>query len=58
MSRTYYCNSKEKYSYDYENQVWIVEGKYQRCGHPKSTDCKCYGKEHEGEKATITVHCK
>lgn len=37
--------------FDYDKQVWIINGKYIRCGHPKSMDCKCYGKLHEGEKA-------
>lgn len=37
--------------YDYDNQAWIVNGKYQDCNHPESMDCGCYGKEHAGEKA-------
>ena len=37
--------------YDYDNQAWIVDGKYVKCGHSSTMDCKCYGKEHEGEKA-------
>lgn len=37
--------------YDYDNQAYIVNGRYQRCGHPDDMDCQCYGKEHEGEKA-------
>lgn len=35
--------------YDYENQSWVKDNKYQRCGHPESMDCRCYGKIHEGE---------
>ena len=53
MSRT----SKDEYKdgrlfngYDYENQAWVINGKYIRCGHPESMDCKCYGKECEGEE--------
>ncbi len=57
MSRSCYSDDKMKLSFDYEKQVWIVDGKYQRCGHPETMDCKCYGKEHAGEKATITEHC-
>ena len=38
--------------YDYDNQAWSRDGKYVRCGHPESMDCKCYGKEHEGEPFT------
>ena len=39
--------------YDYDNQAWIVDGKYVKCGHPDSMDCKCYGKIHEGEKVEV-----
>ena len=35
--------------YDYVNQAWVVNGKYIRCGHPETMDCRCYGREHEGE---------
>ena len=37
--------------YDYEVQALVKDGKYVRCGHPGSMDCKCYGKEHAGEEA-------
>ncbi len=37
------------HEYDYENQAWTVDGKYVRCEHPESVNCKCYGKLHEGE---------
>lgn len=37
--------------YDYVNQAWIKDGKYVRCGH--QTDCNCYGRIHEGQKATV-----
>ena len=46
-----------KNMFDYEKQVGINDGKYQRCGHPETMNCKCYGKEHEGETAIITEHC-
>ncbi len=36
--------------FDYDKQVWVVNGKYQRCGHPNSMDCQCYGKLHAGKK--------
>lgn len=39
--------------YDYKNQAWVKEGVYIRCGHREENDCKCYGKEHEGEVAFI-----
>jgi hypothetical protein len=34
-------------AYDYTNQAWIVNGRYQRCGH--TGYCLCYGKIHHGE---------
>lgn len=37
--------------FDYANQAWVVDGKYQRCGHPESMGCSCFGKLHEGEAA-------
>ena len=57
MGRTFYSEDKAKYSYDYDKQVWIVEGKYQRCGHPEAMNCNCYGKQHAGEIAVITEAC-
>ena len=39
--------------YDYKNQAWVVDGRYQRCGHLKS--CSCYGLVHEGEIAEPTL---
>lgn len=39
--------------YDYENQAWVKAGKYVRCGHPETMDCRCYGKIHEGENYVI-----
>jgi hypothetical protein len=49
---------KARQSYDYEKQVWILDGKYQRCGHPESMGCGCYGRTHAGEEAVITEHCR
>ena len=37
--------------YDYDNQAWIQEGLYIRCGHPEAMNCDCYGKQHAGERA-------
>lgn len=42
---------EEAVVYDYANQAWIRNGRYERCGHPESMDCRCYGKEHAGEIA-------
>ena len=33
--------------YDYNHQAWVVDGKYQRCGHGKP--CDCYGTRHHGQ---------
>lgn len=35
--------------YDYDNQAWVKDGRYVRCGHPDSMDCGCYGRIHAGE---------
>jgi len=43
-------NHKLINGYDYKNQAWVIDGKYQRCGHPENMDCTCYGKEHENEE--------
>lgn len=37
--------------YDYNHQAWVKDGKYVKCGHPKSMQCDCYGKKHEGKDA-------
>lgn len=37
--------------YDYQNQAWVINGRYTRCGHPDSMKCQCYGRLHEGEVA-------
>ena len=36
--------------YDYENQAWVINGRYVRCGHLEKMDCQCFGKIHEGEE--------
>jgi len=43
-------NGRLMNGYDYENQAWVVNGKYVRCGHPESMNCGCYGRKHEGEE--------
>lgn len=43
-------NGKLLQGYDYENQAWVKDGKYVRCGHPDSMNCNCFGKIHEGEE--------
>ncbi len=52
MSRTsndLYRNGRLWEGYDYENQSWVKDGKYRRCGHPENMNCQCYGKLHDGE---------
>lgn len=44
--------------YDYENQAWVENGKYVRCGHPEHMNCGCYGKAHEGEAAQDCPMCR
>lgn len=41
--------------YDYQNQAWVRDGVYIRCGHPESMNCGCYGRLHEGEPETATT---
>ena len=40
--------------YDYDNQAWVVEGKYIACGHPKPCQF-CFGTKHEGEQVRDRV---
>jgi len=44
--------------YDYDNQAWVVNNKYERCGHPQEMNCNCYGKLHEGEKPIKEIEDK
>lgn len=36
-------------SFDYENQAWVVDGRYVSCGHPETMKCGCFGRIHAGE---------
>jgi len=49
---------KNKIAYDYEKQVWIVNGKYEDCGHKPELNCTCYGRIHKNETAILTDHCE
>jgi len=40
-----------KNGYSYTRQCWILNFIIQRCDHPASMDCGCYGKAHAGEQA-------
>lgn len=41
--------------YDYTNQAWIVDGRYEACNHPtcNKDNTDCYGTQHAGELAEI-----
>ena len=52
--------------FDYANQAWTVDGLYQDCGHPKTSEarvkvgmsdrpCGCYGREHAGEPPALNA---
>jgi hypothetical protein len=43
--------TSDGYGYDYDNQSWILNGRYKRCGH--STPCNCFGTLHNGEPITL-----
>ena len=38
--------------YDYDKQAWVINGRYSPCAHPDAMKCDCYGKAHQGEKAS------
>lgn len=44
--------------FDYENQAWVVDGRYVSCAHPASMNCNCFGKIHVGEApaANADIH--
>jgi hypothetical protein len=44
--------------FDYENQAWVVDGRYVSCGHPETMDCGCFGRIHAGESpaANAEIH--
>jgi len=57
MTRTngdYYKNGRLMDGYDYERQAWVLGSRYQRCGHPASMNCQCYGRLHENEETEVT----
>lgn len=39
--------------FDYVNQAWVIDGRYQSCGHPEAMGCQCFGRLHAGELAPI-----
>lgn len=52
MSRTHYCEdptAQGSYGYDYTNQAWVKDGRYENCGHPEAMRCGCFARGHRGE---------
>ena len=41
--------------FDYENQAWVVDGRYVSCGHPETMDCGCFGRIHAGEAPAVNA---
>ncbi len=54
VSDNYYVGGRLFDGYDYENQAWVRNGVYVRCGHLGSMNCGCYGRIHEGEPVAKT----
>ena len=41
--------------FDYDRQTWIRDGIVQRCSHPSTMRCGCYGREYAGERISDRV---
>lgn len=41
--------------FDYDNQAWVRNGHYIRCGHPTNMKCGCFGLVHDGELISEAV---
>jgi hypothetical protein len=41
-------NGKLVNGFDYQNQAWVKDGRYVRCGHPEAMNCGCFGKRFAG----------
>jgi hypothetical protein len=50
MSENVYDNGRLIAGFDYDNQAWVIDGRYVSCGHPDGMECGCYGREHAGEE--------
>lgn len=50
LSRDEFRDGRLLNGFDYQNQAWVADGKYVKCGHPETMQCKCYGRIHEGEE--------
>lgn len=56
QSDNQHVNNTLHNGYDYDNQAWIINGKYVRCGHPQEMNCNCYGRLYEGEEDITHCH--
>ena len=45
-------STPKEYLYVYERQAWVVDGRYDDCGHPEYMECGCYRRLHAGEQAS------
>jgi hypothetical protein len=43
------ANLADVNGYDCARKAWVKNGRYERCGHPDTMLCGCYGQEHMGE---------
>ena len=48
-----YKNNRLYNGFDYENQAWVLSGRYIDCGHPDNMNCGCYGRLHIGETPPV-----
>ena len=58
-----YVDSKLLNGYDYDNQAWVVDGKYVRCGHPETMGrsqiaARRKGRESMSQEYIIRCHPK
>jgi hypothetical protein len=45
-----YVTGRLMNGFDYQNQSWVIDGRYVDCGHRESMKCGCYGRIHKGEE--------
>ena len=50
LSRDEFQDGRLINGYDYDNQAWVLDGRYVLCGHPPDMACICYGRSHAGEE--------
>jgi hypothetical protein len=50
-----YVTGRLMNGFDYQNQSWVIDGRYVDCGHRESMKCGCYGRIHKGEEVSANV---